>query len=109
MGAKHVTGASAIRIRVVSGGGSAAAESDFRPRMTAVPARVGPRRNSRRLHPFSPWLAMATFLSSRCGFRCSRLFPIDGASGAQPKIETAILTAPHKWTRAISFDHLVGE
>src|SRR5215475_8204050 len=62
MGAKHVTGASAIRIRVVSGGGSAAADSDFRPRMTAVPARAGPRRNSRRLHPFSPWVAMAPLL-----------------------------------------------
>jgi hypothetical protein len=63
MGAKQVIGASWIRIRVVSGGGSAAADSDFRPRMTAVPARVGPRRNSRRLHPFSLWLAMATLLS----------------------------------------------
>src|SRR5262245_41401371 len=63
MGAKHVTGASAIRIRVVSGGGSAAANSDFKPRMSAVPARVGPRRNSRRLHPFSPWIAMAILLS----------------------------------------------
>src|SRR5262245_7748901 len=78
--------------------------------MTAVPARVGPRRNSRRLHPFSPWPVMATLLLrwmriSMIADACS----IDGASGAQPKIEPAILTAPHKWTRAISFDHLVGE
>src|SRR5262245_34677389 len=68
MGAKHVTGASAIRIRVVSGGGSAVADLDVKPRMSAVPARVGPRRNSRRLHPFSPWLAMTTLL---CEMRVS--------------------------------------
>src|SRR5438876_3223173 len=36
---------------VVSGGGSAATDSDFRPRSPAAPARTSPLRNSRRLQP----------------------------------------------------------
>src|SRR5262249_42227245 len=43
-------------------GGSAAASPGCRPRNPAVPAKVSPRRNLRRLHCLACWILMETSL-----------------------------------------------
>jgi hypothetical protein len=65
-------------IFVVSGGGSAATSLGYRPRSPTVPARVSPRKNSRRLQHAAWWILMGTsFLSKYSGLKggereCSR-------------------------------------
>ena len=53
---------------VVSGGGYAATDSDFRPRSPAAPTKVSHSRNSRRLQPSRCRLSMGhlPFLRSHC-------------------------------------------
>src|SRR5262245_20874801 len=57
-GPAPVLGIWGILIRVVSSGGSAAIASDRSPMKAALPARLTPFRNSRRLQFFSLWLFM---------------------------------------------------
>src|SRR5262249_49937108 len=61
-GAKQIPGFWGSLSIVVSGGGSAAARLGWKPRSPAVPAKVNPLRNSRRLRHLAYWILMGTSL-----------------------------------------------